>query len=85
MSYFDHYAVTPSSIGDWDGQEELAAAQVNRIYRLLDASLSPSVPPQLAHNIFSRVWDDWGYDMRLLDATDEDFRRYALALLRTAA
>lgn len=85
MSFYAFYAVTAESVGDWDGAEELAATQVNRIYRAIENSLPPSVDPQLAHNIFRRVWDDWGYDMRLLDITDTEIRRYIVTLLRTAA
>lgn len=85
VSFYASYAVTADSVGDWDGAEALAAAQVNRIYRAIDGSLPPSVDPQVAHNIFNRVWEDWGYDMRLLDITEEEIRRYIVGLLRTAA
>lgn len=84
MNYYAAYAVTAESVGDWDGAEALAAAQVNRIYQAIDASLPPSVDPKVAQNIFNRVWEDWAYDTRLLDATDEEIRRYIVGLLRTA-
>lgn len=85
VSFYASYAVTADSVGDWDGAEALAAAQVNRIYLAIQESLSPSVEPQLAHNIFRRVWEDWGYDMRLLDITEVEIRHYIVTLLRTAA
>lgn len=85
VGFYAFYALTAESVGDWDGAEALAAAQANRIYRAIDESLPPSVDPQVAHNIFNRVWEDWGYDMRLLDITEEEIRRYITALLRTAA
>lgn len=85
MTFFEIYAATPESVGDWDGEEELAATQVNRIYQAIDRNLPRSVDPRVARNIFNRVWDDWGYDLRLLDITEDDIQQYARSLLRTAA
>lgn len=85
MSSQSWFAITPESIGDWDGAEDLAAAQMNRILQTINAFLPASVNPQIARNIYNRVLEDWGCDMRLLDASENDFHRYARALLRTAA
>lgn len=85
MSLQSWFVITPESIGDWDGAEDLAAAQMNRILQTIDAFLPASVHPQIARNIYNRVLEDWGCDMRLLDAGENDFHQYARALLRTAA
>lgn len=85
MNFFIHYAVTPGSVGDWEGDEELAAQQVNRIYQALDRSLADSANPVIVNNIFRRVWRDWAQDLRLLDLDESDIEAYTRALLATAA
>jgi hypothetical protein len=85
VSYYEQYAATPQNVGDWEGCEDLAASQVNRIYMALEQSIPGSIDPQIAANIFTRVWKDWGYDMRLLDLDDGDIYNYTQSLLRTAA
>lgn len=85
MGYFREYAVTPEMVGDWEGEEELAATQVNRIYEAIDRAVPEHLDSQSAHALFGRVWDDWGYDLRLLDLTDEDIWQYAQNLTRSAA
>lgn len=85
MSFYSEFAATPASVGDWEGEEMLAAEQVNRIYKAIDGAIPMTIDPNLARNIFNRVWEDWGYDLRLLDITDEEIQEYTINLLRTAA
>lgn len=85
MGYFNDFAVTPETVGNWEGDEELAAAQVNRIYDAIDRAVPEYLDPDSARALFGRVWDDWGYDLRLLDLTDEDIQQYASNLMRSAA
>ncbi len=85
MGFYQEYAATPESVGDWEGEEHLAAEQVNRIYMAIDSAIPGSIDPNLARNIFNRVWEDWGYDLRLLDITDSEIQEYTINLLRTAA
>lgn len=85
MNFGQEYYVTPDTIGNWEGAEDIAAAQVNRICDAVSQYLPSTLNPQVAQNIFNRIMDDWSQDLRLLDATDEEIRAYARALLRTAA
>jgi hypothetical protein len=84
VNLYKRYTVSPATVGDWDGAEELAATQLNRIIRAINRELPPSVDPQIARNVFARVWGDWGHDLRLLDAREDEIHRYARRLLRTA-
>lgn len=85
MSFRQNYYVTPDTIGNWEGAEELAAAQVNRICEAVSQYLPTTLNPQVAQNIFNRIMEDWNQDLRLLDANEEEISEYARALLRTAA
>jgi len=85
MNFYSQYAVTPNSVGDWEGYEELAAEQVNRIFMAIEHVLPKNIDPQMAQNIFDKVFNDWGYDLRLLDITDAEILRYTISLIRAAA
>ena len=85
MNFYSEYAVTKNSVGDWEGDEELAAEQVNRILQTIAQVLPINIHPSIARKIFDNVLNDWGYDLRLLDITDEDILRYTISLVKTAA
>lgn len=64
------------SVGDWDGQEELAAEQVNRIYQALYDAAPDNIEPDELARIMQYVWDDWGSNEDLLEITDEQIEKY---------
>ena len=70
------YLANDTTVGEWDGKEELAADQVNRIYQALyDAAPSDIEPEELA-GVLSHVWDHWGSEEGLLTLTDEQIQEY---------
>lgn len=68
-------------MGDWDGDEELAAEQFRRLEQLIADTLpngDDDAAGYDAQRTFERIsheaWDAWGSDSALLTATDADFR-----------
>lgn len=78
------YLVDVNAMCNWDGQDQLAADNLNRIYHALDLRLSPILivgnerqwDPKLYDEIMSHVRDDWTNKDRLLNLTDEQIEEY---------
>jgi hypothetical protein len=64
------------TVGDWDGQEQLAADNYNRILKALYAAIPSDTPDTIQHEIFKKAWDDWGSDSGLLTITDYEITEY---------
>lgn len=82
MNYYQRFAANEGTVGDWEGEEELAAAQVNRIYAALNAAIPPNADPIKTERMFSRVWTDWCSTLRLLDLGENDIKNYTRQLIR---
>lgn len=67
---------TTESVGEWDGQEELAAENVNRIYTAIYKAAPNDTDTDTLAEIMHRVWDEWGSEEKLLTLTDEDVEKY---------
>lgn len=60
------------SIGDWDGQEDLAAENLDRIYDFLQNKINElDIDCDYADNLRHRVFDLWGSEPDLLTITDD--------------
>ena len=78
------YLVAVNDVGDWGGQEQLAADNLNRIYHALDLRICPIIivgderqwDPRLYGEIMSHVWGDWMRRDTLLSITNEQIREY---------
>ncbi|MEO6696894.1 MAG: hypothetical protein ABIN45_02715 [Gammaproteobacteria bacterium] len=78
------YLVDVNDVGDWGGQEQPAADNLNRIYHALDLRICPIIivgderqwDPKLYGEIMSHVWGDWMRKDMLLNLTDEQIREY---------
>ena len=67
---------TSDNVGVWDGQEELAAENINRIQDALYEAAPDDYNDDDLHQIMKRVWDDWGSEEALLTITDEQIKYY---------
>jgi hypothetical protein len=67
---------TAGSVGEWDGQEELAADNVNRIYDAIYAAVNDDYDTDKLAQIIHNVWDDYGSDEHLLTITDNEIAGY---------
>ena len=78
------YLVDASNVGDWGGDEQLAADNLNRIYKALDLRITPLLivgkeqqwDPELYDEIMSHVRDAWMNKDRLLKLTEEQIKNY---------
>ncbi|MBI3343281.1 MAG: hypothetical protein HY028_00095 [Gammaproteobacteria bacterium] len=81
----NRYLVNASTVCNWDGQDQLAADNLNRIYHALDLRICPVLimgtephwDPDLYDKIMGQVRGDWlDQRDRLLNVTDEQIQDY---------
>jgi hypothetical protein len=76
MYNLNNVLATAESVGEWDGQEELAAENVNKIYQAIYAAAPEDIDDTTLYEIMHSVWDDWGSEEELLTITDEQIQEY---------
>jgi hypothetical protein len=76
MNTYDNVKASTGSVGDWDGNEQLASDNVNRIYKAIFDSVDDNYDPDSLAQIIHDVWDDWGSDESLLEITDAQIENY---------
>jgi len=67
---------TNENVGEWDGQEELAADNFNRIQDALYDAAPDEYDDDKLSNLMKSAWDDWGSEETLLTVTDEQISEY---------
>ena len=67
---------TRDSVGDWDGQEDLAAQQINRIYDALYEAAPDEYNDDQLSELMHCAWDVWGSEGKLLVITDDAIEAY---------
>ena len=81
----NRYLATASTVCNWDGQDQVAADNLNRISRALDLRISPILimgdepnwDPGLYDRMMGRVRSDWlSQKDELLNITDEQIHDY---------
>ncbi|GLP98073.1 hypothetical protein [Paraferrimonas sedimenticola] len=65
------YLVSPLDIGDWDGEEDLAADILNRIYHTVYARADEDIDTGLLEELLEAVWSYWQHNPGLTEL-DED-------------
>lgn len=53
------YLVSEAVVGDWEGQEELVAENINEIYHTLYDYAEEDIEPEVLETLLSLVWDNW--------------------------
>lgn len=87
MMTLSKYLCNASTVGNWSGQEQRAADNLNRIYHALDESLfhilvmgdEKDYHPDIYDAVMSRVWDDWKNNPALLTLTNDAMEKYIQA------
>ena len=67
---------TTDSVGEWDGQEELAAENFNQIQDALYEAAPDEYNDDQLHELMKAAWDKWGSECDLLTATDKQIAEY---------
>lgn len=70
---------TASDVGDWQGQENLAAANHNRILTAVLEAIPSDTDESTQYEIAHKIWDDWGSSESLLTVTDAEIAAYVRA------
>lgn len=74
----NQYTTTSDSVGDWDGEEDLAASQfdviANEIIRLVGNGVNSD---DLINDAIHWAWDHVGSDVNLLTMSDAELRAIA--------
>lgn len=65
-----------ATVGDWNGQEELAAQQVNRITQDLYDAAPDNIEPEELAGVLHQIWDYWGSEDDLLTITNQKIQNY---------
>ena len=53
------FLVSDAVVGDWDGQEEHVAEQINEFYHAIYDMAEEDIAPQELEQLLHMVWDIW--------------------------
>ena len=67
---------TLDSVGEWDGEEQTAADNINRIQDALYEAAPDDYNDDDLHPLMKIVWDYWGSREDLLTITDEQINEF---------
>ncbi len=74
---FNPNYATSETVGDWEGDEESAASQFNKIIDAIYEAAPDETYDTRLYEIVKYAWDDWGSNEELLTVTDVDIKVYA--------
>ena len=64
------------TVGEWDGDEQTACDNINRIRCALYKASPDTITEADLAQLFGMAWDTWGSDENLLSITDDQIRDY---------
>jgi len=53
------YLVSEAVVGDWEGEEELVAENLNEIYHTLYDYAEEDIEPEVLSQLLDLVWEHW--------------------------
>ncbi|TKB57489.1 hypothetical protein [Ferrimonas aestuarii] len=65
------YLVDADGIGDWEGEEEIAADNLNRIYHAVYDAADVDVDPSLLETMLESIWSHWQHNPELVELDDD--------------
>ena len=81
VSKFPNQLFSTYSIGDWEGEEELAAEQFNKILATLDKILPGNTSQDHIICLSEKIWEDWYGSLNILGLTCEQVYVYSKYLV----
>lgn len=66
------YLISEAVVGDWDGQEELVAENLNEIYHTLYDYAEEDIEPEVLSQLLALVWEHWIGQEALAEIESED-------------
>jgi hypothetical protein len=75
------YLVSEAVVGDWDGQEDLVAENLNEIYHTLYDYAEEDIEPEVLNQLLALVWDNWIGQDALAEIESSDISDWCQNLL----
>ena len=65
------YLADPEGVGDWEGEEELAADNLNRLYHAVYDAADDDMDPASLEAMLETIWPYWQHNPELTELDDE--------------
>ena len=75
------YLVSEAVVGDWDGNEELVAENLNEIYHTLYDYAEEDIEPEELSDLLALVWENWIGQDALAEIESSDISDWCQNLL----
>lgn len=75
------YLVTQEIVGDWDGQEDDVAENINEIYHTLYDLAEEDIETDVLEQLLALVWDTWIGQEEIADIETDDIYGWCKHLL----
>lgn len=75
------YLFSPQDVGDWEGEEELVADQLNAIYHAVWPLIPEDTPTAEVESLLSLLWQQLANDNLILEASEDELIEWAIAYL----
>ncbi|WP_394173215.1 hypothetical protein [Thalassotalea litorea] len=66
------FLVSEEVVGDWDGEEEVAAEKLNLIYHTIYQMAEEDIDPQQLTFLLELVWDTWIGQEHLAEVEEDE-------------
>ncbi|MCH8538720.1 MAG: hypothetical protein LAT66_13240 [Alkalimonas sp.] len=73
------YLFSPHDVGDWEGEEELVADQLNAIYHAVWPLIPDDTPTGEVESLLSLLWQQLANDNLILEASEDELIDWAIA------
>ncbi|WP_419571617.1 hypothetical protein [Rheinheimera sp.] len=73
------YLLSPTDVGDWEGEEELVADKINAVFHALWQHLPDDSPLAVIDELMHSVWNELRGGYVLLEADEDELVDWALA------
>lgn len=75
------YLFSPRDVGDWDGEEELVADQMNAIYHAVWPLIPDDTATSQVESLLSQLWQQLSADSLLLEASEDELIDWSTAFV----
>lgn len=73
------YLLSPTEVGDWEGEEELVADKINGVFHAMWQHLPDETSTAVIDHLMMTVWNELRGGYVLLEADEEELVDWALA------
>jgi len=70
-----------TQVGEWEGEEEIAAENINRVYHRLFETVNEDTDLELFRDMLEAIWPYWQHQPGLVDLDDELIEHFIAFLI----